>query len=525
MIGALRLGALRVPAIALAILAGASGVAAATTVLEHTSTTVIQACEKLGSGRLRIVNSPAQCRHDETAISWNVEGPAGATGATGATGPAGATVPAGTSGATGSQGAAGSDGATGTAGAVGPTGPLGPQGVTGPPGAGGDAGATGPSGPMGATGPSGSDPNADAFVGRFANDTNQAAAGNGETCTLGQILLSASTYVTVGGVPANGQLMAISQNEALFALIGTTYGGDGVTTFALPDLRGLAPSNMTYSICDVGVFPSRRYGLARGRPLGSRVATRRFTLRRGTAEGRELWNESQVADRHRCGPSAARARTCRRRAQRRRAARHDRGLELRAVRHRRKRPRHPRRAARPHVGGLALSLQQRHGAGWYTIGAATAGANGAFSFTTHPKTPGFATYRVAAKGTGYTGDSSPVPVQIVRWSYLSNVYVQMPRGAEKAQHRCRQGRRGDVSVSGRARRRLLQRLERQRLDHLRPRQEGRGVQGDRRDRRRRTAGHDGLLRGDRGRQDAGLRQPRAGAVVEAQPVARRRCRG
>ena len=85
-------------------------------------------------------------------------------------------------------------------------------------------------------------------------------------------------------------------------------------------------------------------------------------------------------------------------------------------------------AVRPHVSGLALSLQQRHGAGWYTIGAATAGANGAFSFTTHPKTPGFATYRVAAKGTGYTGDSSPVPVQIVHWSYLSNVFVQMPRG-------------------------------------------------------------------------------------------------
>ena len=72
----------------------------------------------------------------------------------------------------------------------------------------------------------------------------------------GEILLTAAT-VTVDGPPANGQLLPISQNVALFSLLGTTYGGDGVTTFALPDLRGLAPNHMTYSICDVGVFPSR----------------------------------------------------------------------------------------------------------------------------------------------------------------------------------------------------------------------------------------------------------------------------
>jgi microcystin-dependent protein len=41
-------------------------------------------------------------------------------------------------------------------------------------------------------------------------------------------------------------------------LLGTTYGGNGTSTFALPDLRGLAPDNMTYSICDLGIFPSRR---------------------------------------------------------------------------------------------------------------------------------------------------------------------------------------------------------------------------------------------------------------------------
>lgn len=44
-----------------------------------------------------------------------------------------------------------------------------------------------------------------------------------------------------GWADCNGQLMPISQNTALFSLIGTTYGGDGKTTFALPDLRGRAP--------------------------------------------------------------------------------------------------------------------------------------------------------------------------------------------------------------------------------------------------------------------------------------------
>jgi microcystin-dependent protein len=69
-------------------------------------------------------------------------------------------------------------------------------------------------------------------------------------------MLTAATVAN--GLPASGQLLPISQNTALFALIGTTYGGDGQTTFALPDLRGLAPNHMTYSICDAGIFPSRR---------------------------------------------------------------------------------------------------------------------------------------------------------------------------------------------------------------------------------------------------------------------------
>jgi len=90
----------------------------------------------------------------------------------------------------------------------------------------------------------------------FGTNTNTAVAGNGATCTLGEIILSAGPIAN--GVAANGQLLMISQRTALFDLIGTLYGGDGVTTFGLPDLRAAAPNGLTYSICDLGVFPSGR---------------------------------------------------------------------------------------------------------------------------------------------------------------------------------------------------------------------------------------------------------------------------
>lgn len=55
---------------------------------------------------------------------------------------------------------------------------------------------------------------------------------------LGSISLVPYNFAPLGSALCNGQLMAINQNDALFNLIGTTYGGDGQTTFALPDLRG-----------------------------------------------------------------------------------------------------------------------------------------------------------------------------------------------------------------------------------------------------------------------------------------------
>lgn len=58
---------------------------------------------------------------------------------------------------------------------------------------------------------------------------------------LGTIILFAGNFAPRGWALCDGQLLPISQNTALFSILGTTYGGDGIHTFALPDLRGRAP--------------------------------------------------------------------------------------------------------------------------------------------------------------------------------------------------------------------------------------------------------------------------------------------
>jgi len=55
---------------------------------------------------------------------------------------------------------------------------------------------------------------------------------------IGEVRLVAFNFTPRGWADCNGQLLPISQNAALFSLLGTTYGGDGRTTFAVPDLRG-----------------------------------------------------------------------------------------------------------------------------------------------------------------------------------------------------------------------------------------------------------------------------------------------
>ena len=58
---------------------------------------------------------------------------------------------------------------------------------------------------------------------------------------IGEIRMFGGSFAPAGWAFCNGQLIAISENDALFTLIGTTYGGDGEQTFALPDLQGRLP--------------------------------------------------------------------------------------------------------------------------------------------------------------------------------------------------------------------------------------------------------------------------------------------
>ena len=70
------------------------------------------------------------------------------------------------------------------------------------------------------------------------------------------IILFAGNFAPQNWLACDGRLLEISQNPALFSLLGTTYGGDGVKTFALPKLASPV-QDMNYLICVSGIYPSR----------------------------------------------------------------------------------------------------------------------------------------------------------------------------------------------------------------------------------------------------------------------------
>jgi len=288
----------------------------ATTALAAPTTASINACVNTSTGTVRIVSSPGACVSGEAAVAWALagptgpQGPSGPAGANGAPGPIGPVGPAGINGAPGPVGSAGPVGATGAigpvgpagingapgpvgsigpigpTGAVGPAGPAGPTGLTGPAGpvglqgsvgpAGpqGPAGVAGPSGPTGAQGPAGPQGPAATLPANLTGLSGQLSYGHGAStngcgaygcsifnydaslCQIGDIVLSVNGY-TQGAVPAAGQLLPINQWQAAFSVLGTFFGGNGVTNFALPDLRAFAPQGLQYNICIEGIFPSR----------------------------------------------------------------------------------------------------------------------------------------------------------------------------------------------------------------------------------------------------------------------------
>lgn len=103
---------------------------------------------------------------------------------------------------------------------------------------------------------------------------------------LGEIIMFAGNFAPRGWALCNGQLLSIAQNTALFSILGTTYGGDGVTTFALPDLRGR-----------VAIQPGTGPGLSTYN-LGERAGTETntLTISQLPAHNHMLVGSSQTAD-------------------------------------------------------------------------------------------------------------------------------------------------------------------------------------------------------------------------------------
>lgn len=73
----------------------------------------------------------------------------------------------------------------------------------------------------------------------------------------GFITLFPYNFTPLYWAPCDGRTLSISQNQALFALLGTKFGGDGISTFCLPDLRNAAPIQGTaYYISLSGIYPT-----------------------------------------------------------------------------------------------------------------------------------------------------------------------------------------------------------------------------------------------------------------------------
>jgi microcystin-dependent protein len=94
----------------------------------------------------------------------------------------------------------------------------------------------------------------------FVLCANPRPALAGSDPYLGEVETFAFDFCPQGWSTLNGQLLSINQNQALFALLGTTYGGDGQTTFALPTAKPIFTATgavLLQCIALQGIFPSR----------------------------------------------------------------------------------------------------------------------------------------------------------------------------------------------------------------------------------------------------------------------------
>ncbi|QIQ85538.1 phage tail protein [Erythrobacter sp.] len=87
-----------------------------------------------------------------------------------------------------------------------------------------------------------------------------AAPAQAQDRMLAEVFVFAGNFCPRGTLPADGRLLEISTNTALFSLLGTKYGGDGRTTFALPNLDGMDDRDgreVRFCIVTQGIYPSR----------------------------------------------------------------------------------------------------------------------------------------------------------------------------------------------------------------------------------------------------------------------------
>jgi microcystin-dependent protein len=87
---------------------------------------------------------------------------------------------------------------------------------------------------------------------------------NAQYPTLGEVKLFAGNFAPKGWAFCDGQILQIAENNNLFAIIGTTYGGDGRNTFALPDLRGAVPVGAGFSNANNTLTPGTEVKIGRG---------------------------------------------------------------------------------------------------------------------------------------------------------------------------------------------------------------------------------------------------------------------
>ena len=129
---------------------------------------------------------------------------------------------------------------------------------------------------------------------------------------IGEIRMFGGNFAPAGWALCDGQLLAISENDALFTLIGTTYGGDGQVTFGLPDLRGRIPihsgqgpglSNRTLSeqfgsettTLTVNQIPPHNHNIQSSPSVGNSTGVSNSTIAAGTI-GRVYTNDITPAN-------------------------------------------------------------------------------------------------------------------------------------------------------------------------------------------------------------------------------------